>query len=170
MVSLVRSLPARASLGCHARLVDVVVEYVTSADQAIDHQAFTEMLSHRHEPHDGPSGGVKGARARWLYQRNCSTGRSAPLHPGLPAASRIRTEPRRAPTDRAPPRAGPCRERATERVAGDRVPAHPHQELELSLRHPITHRELTPAERDDPGPEPLARWCARLNVVPRQRC
>ncbi len=29
-------------------------------------------------------------------------------------------------------------ERMTERVAGDRVTAHAHQELELSLRHPIT--------------------------------
>ena len=28
-----------------------------------------------------------------------------------------------------------------EQLAGDRVTAHAHQELELGLRHPITHRD-----------------------------
>ncbi|ACQ80391.1 hypothetical protein Bcav_2139 [Beutenbergia cavernae DSM 12333] len=59
-------------------------------------------------------------------------------------------------------------ERMTERVAGDRVAAHSHQELELGLRCPITDRELALAKRDDSGTEPLARWSSRF-VVARQR-
>ncbi len=60
-------------------------------------------------------------------------------------------------------------ERVPEGVAGDRVPAHAHHELELGLRYPITHRELTIAEGGDTRAEPLARWRPRLDVVPRQR-
>lgn len=61
------------------------------------------------------------------------------------------------------------RERQPQRVAGDRITAHPHQELELRLRHPITHRELAFPEGGDTRPEPLARWCSRLDVVPGER-
>lgn len=57
-----------------------------------------------------------------------------------------------------------------ERVAGDRITAHPHQELELGLRHTVPDRELPFAERGDARPEPLARWGSRLYVVPGQRC
>lgn len=37
-------------------------------------------------------------------------------------------------------------ERIPERVPGDRITAHAHQELDLPLRHPIPHRGLAPAE------------------------
>src|SRR5699024_11343903 len=47
------------------------------------------------------------------------------------------------------------RERQTQGVASDRVTTHPHQELELSLRHPIIHRDLTIAERGNTRPQPL---------------
>ena len=61
------------------------------------------------------------------------------------------------------------RVRASERLPGDRIPAHPDEQLQLRFGDLVTRRDEAGADAGKSAAHPTPRWRALRAVVARQR-